>query len=55
MGMALRILLFVYSQIEESLFDVDLSMYTAKAWLYIWLQCSGFTQFSIDEKSVNLM
>ena len=37
MGMALRILFFAYSQNrrKHTWFDVDLSMYTAKAWLYI--------------------
>ena len=39
-------------KIKESLLDVDLSMYTAKAWLYIG---TGFTWFSTDEKFVNLM
>ena len=55
MGMSLGILLFAYFQREESLFDVDLSKYTAKAWLYIYFQGTGFTWFSTDEKSANLM
>ena len=35
MGMALKIYCLPIPKIEESLLDVDLSMHTAKAWLYI--------------------